>query len=224
MTSINWFLRLATLLLALPAILLLSGGGAVDAQDGLPPIADVRDLSVTLTSAGSTSNIHWVVSVENLSTITMRNVQVRVKTDPPHTFAGVADDPSFDTSTDIWTVPELEPEGVASKDFFFVNAPPAKYFTIRAEIIGSIPLEDAAHLDNNQAVAWHYSDASVDEKVISNLQIHLDVNNRSPGPGVNPVFTVDARELYKGRRENVPRGRPHRLVWAEENCTTRRLL
>ena len=29
---------------------------------------------------------------------------------------------------------------------------------------------------------------------------------------------------YKGRRENVPRGRPHRLVWAEENCTTRRLL
>ena len=27
----------------------------------------------------------------------------------------------------------------------------------------------------------------------------------------------------EGRRENVPRGRPDCLVWAEENCTTRRL-
>ena len=35
---------------------------------------------------------------------------------------------------------------------------------------------------------------------------------------------LDAFPIYKGRRENVPRGRPHRLVWAEENCTTRRLL
>ena len=39
------------------------------------------------------------------------------------------------------------------------------------------------------------------------------------------VLFQDRQEaLYKGRRENVPRGRPHRLVWAEENCTTRRLL
>ena len=29
--------------------------------------------------------------------------------------------------------------------------------------------------------------------------------------------------IYKGRRENVPRGRADRLVWAVENCTTRRL-
>ena len=28
--------------------------------------------------------------------------------------------------------------------------------------------------------------------------------------------------FYKGRRENVPRGRPDRLVWAVENRTTRR--
>ena len=30
-------------------------------------------------------------------------------------------------------------------------------------------------------------------------------------------------DACKRRRENVPRGRPDRLVWAVENCTTRRL-
>ena len=45
-----------------------------------------------------------------------------------------------------------------------------------------------------------------------------------PTMGVQSVarFT-EAGHGCKGRRENVPRGRPDRLVWAEENCTTRRL-
>ncbi len=33
----------------------------------------------------------------------------------------------------------------------------------------------------------------------------------------------DAGLRYKGRRENVPRGRSDRQFWAVENCTTRRL-
>ena len=205
MKKFVWFLRLAPLLVIAPAALLLTGGGAVHAQDGLPPIADVRDLSVTLTSAGSSTNLYWEVRVENLSTITMRNVQVRVKTDPPHTFAGVADKPSFDTSTGIWTVPELKPEGVANETFYFDNTltPTPQYFTVRAEIISSLPLEDAAHLDNNQAVDWHYNDRDRSLNLISNLQIQLDVNNRRPGPRENPVFTVTAHELLN---QATPRG------------------
>ena len=36
-------------------------------------------------------------------------------------------------------------------------------------------------------------------------------------------YGVALNHLCKRRRENVPRGRPDRLVWAVENCTTRRL-
>ena len=200
MRKFVWSLRLAPLLVMLPAALLLGSRGAVHAQDGLPPIADVRDLSVTLTSAGSDTNINWDVRVANLSTITMRNVQVRVTTDPPHMFVGTPQ--SYDASTGVWTVPELKPEGVEAWDFFFDDTltPTPQYFTIRAEIIGSVPLEDPAHLDNNQAVGWHYNDSDTSRALISNLRIQVDVNNRSPGPGENPVFTVTAHELLDQNR------------------------
>ena len=40
---------------------------------------------------------------------------------------------------------------------------------------------------------------------------------------VDVETSINPLPVYKGRRENVPRGRPDRLVWAVENCTTRRL-
>ena len=198
---IRWFLRLAPLLVMLPAVLLLGSGGAVHAQDGLPPIADVRDLSVRLILRGSDQSNYWLVSVANDSTITMRNVQVRVTTDPPHMFLE-PDPQSYNASTGVWTVPELKPEEVAGRQFHFHGTltPTPQYFTIRAEIIGSVPLEDPAHLDNNQAVRWHHLDRNLSAALISNLRIQVDVNNRSPGPGENPVFTVTAHELLDQAR------------------------
>ena len=187
------------------AALLLGGDGAVHAQDRLPPIADVRDLSIEIDRRG-TSDISLAVTVYNNSTITMRNVQVRVTTDPRHALTAGGD---FDPSTNIWTIPDLEPKSEPAKLVFdIVGRPTLQYVTFRAEIVGSVPAEGAANLDNNQAVYWMYVGAGYLTRILRpNMQPYLDVDNGSPGPGESPAFTVGVAEL----RLNSGRG-----VWLDQ--------
>ena len=199
--SWRWFLRLMPLLVIAPAALLLGGGGAVDAQDELPPIADIRDLSVTLATDHANS---FYVYVYNHSTIPMRNVQVRLTTDPPEALARLGagsgeEEDSYNRSSGIITFSLITPP--AHRGYYPASAqiyhPPrdALIAKVRAEIIGSVPAEDATRRDNNQAEHWVHFSASGDFSVRSNTSISVDVVNRSPAQGENHVFSVNALQV-----------------------------
>lgn len=188
------FLRVVPLMVILPAALLLNGG-AVDAQDGLPPIGDIRDLSLEFTFSGIHDiSVHSVV--DNNSSVTMRNVQVRVTTDPPVTV--VEDAANFvhssDNSGGIWTFPEIAVGSKSEVNFHLASTHP-RYVTVRTEIIHSLPRESAAHLDNNQAVTWIYVAPSTVELLVASAILSADVDNRSPEPEDTPVFTVTVSEI-----------------------------
>ena len=205
------FLRLMPLLVTAPAVLLVSGGAA-DAQDELPPIADVRDLSVRV-GVDVISNVY--VYVQNHSTIPMRNVQVRLTTDPPAARAGLrAGDPGrpreheasvdYDPASGIITFSELSVRPAhfdyqESRAFISIEREQSEVVKVRAEIIGSVPAEEATKLDNNQADLWvhficHNSSCGPTYAVRSNTSISTDVVNRSPAQSENYVFKVVASE------------------------------
>ena len=203
-----WFLRLIPLLVIATAALLLSGGGAVDAQDALPPIADVRDLSIRLGTELITSPDLYVY-VYNNSTTPMRNVQVRLTTDPPEARARLTSGPpirpsadearlTYDPSTGIITFPELSATAAhfsTDAKAFIGGGGYRGIVKVRAEIIGSVPAEDATQLDNNQAEFWVYFTSVGDFPVRSNTSISVGVVNRSPAQNENHVFRVTAAEV-----------------------------
>ena len=199
----NWFLRLA-LLVALPAALLLSGNDAVDAQERLPPIVDVRDIWLDLTVA-HTGNNELRVVVRNDSTIPIiRNVQVRITTDPPEELGKMtavggrwvgggfkADPDQYDAATGIWTIPELgSREGLhlTSEIFYF------EVVKVRAEIIVPTQAENATQLDHSRELWVHFSNSDIFNVRSDTYISAVAVDNRSPAPGENPVFRVQASD------------------------------
>ncbi len=210
---LRWFLRLAPLLVIAPAALLLNDGGAVEAQDGLPPIAEVRDISVRF-GTDLTSVPGLYVLVRNLSTIPMRNVQVRLTTDPPEALSGLSigdlvTDPSYDRAAGILTYSELEVSDPrlnreTETQLYFPSSGytqsgfRARNVKVRAEVIGSVPAEEATKLHNNQAEVWVNFTNGSRNHVSSNTAISVDVDNRTPSQGENPVFEVTATELVQG--------------------------
>ncbi len=214
---LRWLLRLVPLLVIAPAALLLDDGGAVDAQDGLPPVPVVRDLSIEI-SADSISEI--TMYVYNHSTIPMRNVKVRLTTEPPAALAYLTTESRFgpkvvyDASSGILTIPEVsvaqlgdvQPVGRSlAYGYAFsrvIDDIPIGWIAgvlqtieivkVRAEIIDSVPAESSTHLDNNQAEFWVNFAPSLNYHVRSNTAISVDVVNRSPAQGENYAFRVNA--------------------------------
>ncbi len=198
MPSRRCFLNLALLLAIVSAALLLNNGGAAYAQDGLPPIADIRDLSIRFDTVGITSPKVYAY-ISNHSTIPMRNVQVRLTTDPPAALERVyfASD-LYDRSSGIVTIPEINIADRTTSPFSLLigetSVRGVGIVKVRAEIIGSMPAEGATQLDNNRAEIWVNFSAIGDFPVRSNTDIFTDVVNRSPAPGENHVFTVTASQ------------------------------
>ncbi len=128
----------------------------------------------------------------------MRNVKVLITADPPVPLEakqrpGYAHPDQFDPTTNIWTIPELEPYGLRTTLLFTTvrGNYPNPYVTVQAEIIGSLPPEGAGNRDNNQTVKkWIYAGNTVRSELLPNALLNLGVDNRSPEPGENPVFSV----------------------------------
>ena len=198
---------LAALAVAMTAAIVITTGQPAPpslAQE-LPPIADVRDLSVRLDTEIAGNNLF--VYVHNNSTVPMRNVQVRLTTDPPEARARLRADPElYDSSSGIITFPELSASAYTHDTRATHNPSIVRgqiwYPTghrgvakVRAEIIGSVPAEDATKLDNNQAELWINFSTSGSFQVRSNTSISAEVVNRSPAQGENHVFRVRASEV-----------------------------
>ena len=145
----------------------------------------------------------------------MRNVQVRLTTDPPAARAGLrAGDPGrpreheasvdYDPASGIITFSELSVSPAhfdyqESRAFIFIEREQSEVVKVRAEIIGSVPAEEATKLDNNQADLWvhficHNFSCGATYAVRSNTSISTDVVNRSPAQSENYVFKVIASE------------------------------
>ncbi len=157
---------LAVLAVALPSVFLLSGG-AVHAQDGLPPIADVRDLSLSGEWGGSSHSPYPVFTVTNNSTVAMHNVRVQFTTEPASALRRMQAFQSFhnipreegyaaSSSSGIWTLDLIEPGQEQTIRFNINNAPASQLFQLRAELIGSEPAESAGLQSDIQTAVWVY--------------------------------------------------------------------
>ena len=212
----RWFLRLAPALAVLSAALLLSGGGAADAQDTLPPIADIRDLAIEL-RVTPTGNRALSALMQNKSTLPMRNVQVRFTTDPPAALGKLENSQAYvlggqyDATSGIWTIPELLPGSRGKASWYFgVSETPgySEVVKVSAQIIGSVPAEDVLRFDNNQAELWIYMSSSTGVwNAVSNTRISTEVVNRSPTQGENYVFAVNANEITSATESETLRTR-----------------
>ncbi len=186
--------------LAVGLLTLLPAGPTAQAQDELPRVGDIRDISVHLRTLDLFDDVHFDVYVYNKSTVEMRDVQVRLTADPPVGITAVslheyAPPDDFDASSGIWAIDELAAEGAGRAAQLLIQpdrSSTAQYVTIRAEIIGSSPAEGAAHLDNSQAVTWAYTPASAGERKVlfPNAELAVAVRNPLPEPGENADFTV----------------------------------
>ncbi len=131
----------------------------------------------------------------------MRNVQVRLTTDPPEARANLRANPElYDSSSGIITFPELSASAyrgdTTAKGQIWYRSGHRRVVKVRAEIIGSVPAEDSTKLDNNQAELWVNFTATLGEhKVRSNTSISAEVVNRSPAQGENHAFRVRASEV-----------------------------
>lgn len=204
--------RLALAALAVALLTLLPAGPTAQAQDGLPPIGEIRDLSIEL-NVQHAGDISLTAHVGNNSPVTMRNIQVRLTADPPLAFEALthalgASPDEFDPATNIWTIPELPAGKPVVLHFQPLPGSTAQYVTIQAEIISSEPAEGAANLANNKYVEWVHVEAATTagqkrKKLVHNAGLSLNVDDSNPEPGQNPVFKVSIFDLNQGTRTYV---------------------
>lgn len=186
------------------------GGDGVQAQEP-PPFGEIRDLSLSITHDRRVTDksLPLQVHVRNDSAFRVRDVQVRITTDPPSALQGMhglaetgrhrefVTNPDYDAVSGLWTVDELLP---SQSNLLFLdaagednaNVPAPQYIKVRAAIIWSAPADSAQHRDNNQAEAWLYVSSSGDWIPFPDTTLTVNWDNRAAGVTETQVFAVTA--------------------------------